>query len=199
MNTTTFLNDKKINGELYAYLQYISEYSMVDDNPQHSITFIMKKKMPKQTQMCEALGIKSAKTLRTHFNYLIESGYVIEENDRYILPQMENIYFLIPLPTLQYLNDNCKDHVIKIYVYLGQRYKYAMEKGSCYDFTSEEIGEHIGLKIKNNSRGYELINNVLDLLVNSGLIDYTVYFDGQMQKKKLTHFSYEHTKKNGSR
>lgn len=55
-----------------------------------------------------------------------------------------------------------------------------MERGSVYHFTLEEIGEHIGLKIKNNSRGYEMINNALDLLVNSGLIDYVTYFDGQM-------------------
>jgi predicted transcriptional regulator len=46
------------------------------------------------------LGIKSPKTLRNHLNYLIEKGYVIEEKDKYILPEMENIYFLIPLKTL---------------------------------------------------------------------------------------------------
>ena len=191
MNTVTFLNDKKINGELYAYLQYISTYKMLDDSPRHSLTYVEKKSMPKQTQICETLGIKSTKTLRAHLNYLIERGYVIDIDNKYVLPQMEDIYFLIPLPTLQYLNDNCKDHIIKIYVYLGQRYKYAMERGSVYHFTLEEIGEHIGLKIKNNSRGYEMINNALDLLVNSGLIDYVTYFDGQMQRKKLTKFSYE--------
>ena len=109
---------------------------------------------------------------------------------------MENIYFLIPLKTLKYLNDNCKEHVIKIYVYLGQRYKWALDKGIAYEFTLEELGNHIGIKVKNNSRGYEVINNALELLSNSGLIDYVSFFDGQMQKKKLTKFSYEHTTKN---
>lgn len=37
----------------------------------------------------------------------------------YRLPEIEDIYFLIPLDTLKYLNNNCKEHVIKIYVYLG--------------------------------------------------------------------------------
>jgi predicted transcriptional regulator len=46
------------------------------------------------------LGIKSPKTLRTHLNYLIEKGYVIEEENSYRLPEMEDIYFLIPLKTL---------------------------------------------------------------------------------------------------
>lgn len=148
--------------------------------------------MPKQSKICESLGIKSPKTLRSHFNYLIEQGYVKEEDDKYVLPEMESIYFLIPLNTLKYLNDNCKEHIIKIYVYLGQRYKWALDKGSMYEFTLEELGNHIGIKIKNNSRGYEVINNALELLYNSGLIDYVSFFDGQMQKKKLTKFSYEY-------
>lgn len=145
--------------------------------------------------MCETLGIKSPKTLRNHLNYLIEQGYVQDRQDKYILPEMENIYFLIPLKTLKYLNDNCKEHVIKIYVYLGQRYKWALDKGIAYEFTLEELGNHIGIKVKNNSRGYEIINNALELLSNSGLIDYVSFFDGQMQKKKLTKFSYEYITK----
>jgi hypothetical protein len=47
-----------------------------------------------------------------------------------------------------------------------------------YEFSSEELGDNIGLKIKNSSRGYEVINNALTLLSNSGLIDYVIYFDG---------------------
>lgn len=145
--------------------------------------------------MCEILGIKSAKTYRSYLNYLIENEYILEEKDRYILPEKESIYFLIPMPTLQYLNDNCREHIIKIYVYLGQKYKQALFNGRQYEFTTEELGNHIGIKVKNNSRGYEVINNALTLLYNSGLIDYVSYFDGQMQKKKLTKFSYEFNKK----
>ena len=147
--------------------------------------------MPKQQEICNHLGIKSPKTLRAHLTYLIDQGYVIEKEDRYLLPQMENIYFLIPLKTLTYLNDNCREHIIKIYVYLGQRYKYSLDKGIPYEFTLEEIGEHIGIKVKNNSRAYEMLNNALNLLVNSGLIDYLTFFDGRMQKKKLVKFSYD--------
>lgn len=148
--------------------------------------------MPKQAFICEILGIKSPKTLRSHLNYLIEQGYVEEEPDKYILPRKEDIYFLIPRKTLSYLRNNCRDHVIKIYVYLGQRYKYAIHNGKNYEFTLEELGTHIGLKVKNNSRSYEIINNALDLLYNSGLIDYVSFFDGQMQKKKLIKFSMEY-------
>lgn len=162
------------------------------------LTIVAKDKIPKQSVMCERLGIKSPKTLRSHLNYLIERDYIQKlDNGDYLLPEMENIYFLIPLKTLQYLNDNCREHVIKIYVYLGQRYKYALEYGKMYEFNLEELGNHVGIKVKNNSRGYSIINNALDLLYNSGLIDYCEYFDGQTQRKKLTKFGFEYSTKNG--
>ena len=191
----TFLNDKKVNGELYAYLQSLSEYKVLDKQENKYFTFISKKNMPKQNIMCEVLGIKSPKTLRTHLNYLIEQGYIQDTEDKYVLPEMEDIYFLIPLRTIQYLKDNCKEHVFKIYIYLGQRYKWALDNGVLYEFTLEELGNHVGLKIKNNSRGYEIINNALELLCNSGLVDYVSFFDGQTQKKKLTKFSFEYITK----
>lgn len=189
LNNLTFLNDKKVDGELYAYFQSLSKYE--DEK-----TYVLKKDLPKQIDICEVLGIKSPKTYRMHLLYLIEQGYIIEEEDKYILPRVEDIYFLIPLKTLQYLNDNCREHIIKIYIYLGQKYKFSLVKGSQYEFTLEEIGEHIGLKIKNNSRAYSVINNALDLLVNSGLIDYISFFDGQVQKKRLTEFSFDFKSKN---
>lgn len=189
----TFLNDKNIDGELYAFLQSISMPVEQDGNV---LTIAIKRNVPSQSKICEILGIKSPKTLRSHLNYLIEREYVQQlDNGDYLLPEMENIYFLIPLHTLQYLNDNCREHIIKIYVYLGQRYKYALSQGKHYEFSLEELGDHIGIKVKNNSRGYEIINNALNLLYNSGLIDYCSFFDGKSQKKKLTSFSFEVNKK----
>lgn len=190
----TFLNDKNIDGELYAYLQQIS-MGLKDDEGNH-YTIVYKDKFPKQSIICEKLGIKSPKTLRVHLNYLIEKGYVIlTEKGDYILPEMESMFFYIPLDTIQYLKDNCREHIFKIYIYLGQRYKYALSQGRQYEFNLEELGNHIGIKVKNNTRGYSIVNNALDLLCNSGLIDYCEYFNGQQQKKKLTKFSFDYIKK----
>lgn len=197
LDALTFLNDKKINGELYALLQEMSVYEVIDKEKNEYKNFVKKNKMPVQGELCKKLNIKSPKTFRNHFNYLIEKGYIIDGGDKYILPEMENIYFLIPLNTIRYINDNCKDHVYKIYIYLGQRYKWAIEKGFTYEFTLEELGEHIGLKVKNNVRGYEIVNNALLLLQNSGLIEYVSYFNGQSQKKKLVKFSFEYKNVNG--
>lgn len=89
------------------------------------------------------------------------------------------MYLLVPLATSQYLWDNCKEHVIKLYVYLGQRYKYIQSLGrSYYDFTLAELGEHLGIGVKNHAEAYRVIRNALLLLKNSGLIEYDeVYVD----------------------
>lgn len=187
LDLLTFLNDKKVNSELYAFLQGIS-YA------KEGKTVVYKKSMPTQAEICKKLNIASPKTYRSHFKYLVDRGFVVlaEDKDYYLeLPNVEDVYFLIPLDTLQYLNDNCKEHVIKIYVYLGQRFKYGLSKGSSYEFSSEELGEHIGIRVRNYARGYEIINNALALLSNSGLIEYVSFYDGATQKKKLLNFSLE--------
>ena len=201
LDILTFLNDKQVNGELYAYLQQLSDYLVIDKKFNLYQTYISKKNMPTQKKMCEVLGIGSPKTLKKQMAYLIEKGYLIpgtgdNKDIAYYLPELEDVYFLIPLETLQYLNDNCKEHVIKIYIYLGQRYKMALGEGRQYEFSLKEIAQHIGIKIENYSRGYEVVNNALDLLVNSELIDYVSYFDGGTSHKKLTKFNLEFKSKN---
>ena len=151
--------------------------------------------MPTQTAICSIIGIKSPKTYRTHLNYLLEAGYLEEregEKDRYYLPRLEEAYFQFPLPTIQFLLDTATDNVIKVYIYLGQRYKYGQSKGIDFEFSLEDIATHIGLKLNNNQREYTMLNNVLDCLQNNGLITYVSYYDGKIPKKKLTGFSYTH-------
>lgn len=199
MEYQTFLNDKRVNGELYALLQRYSRYEVLDKEKNKFRTYVLKKEMPTQKAMAEMLGMSSTKTFKAHFDYLVDQGYIIPKNEGkniiYELPEKEDIYLLIPLETLQYLNDNCREHVIKIYVYLGQRYKMALKENRDYIFTLEEIGEHIGLGVKNHSLGYRAINHALELLENSGLITYVSYFDGISKKKKLVGFNFEYRRK----
>lgn len=176
----TFLNDKKIDGELYAFLQ---SYSFPNKNKE---TIVNKEDLPTQNEICKSIGIKSRTTLRAHLNYLIEKGYVVERPDKYILPNQEEIFFMIPLDTLKFLNDALKEQVVKIYLYLGQRWKY---KQNNYIFTIEEIAQHIGIKLDGNSRNYEIINNALLCLCNNELLDYVEFYEGDKPRKKLTQFS----------
>lgn len=184
----TFLNDKKIDAELYAFLQELSYPN------QQKETIVNKKKMPTQAEICRSLGIKSPKTLRAHLNYLIQAGYVEDRGNEYYLPNKEDIFTLLPLSTTKFLHDCLKDQVVKIYLYLGQRWSY---KGSQYIFTIEEIAEHIGINLKGNLRGYEVINNALTCLVNNDLINYVEFYENNKPRKRLTNFSLEYKCKMG--
>lgn len=189
LDENTFLNTRTINGELYAYLQSLSIFG------KNNKAIVRYRDLPAQRIICERLKIKSPKTYRTHLNYLIDAGYVEEAENGYVLPEMENIYVLIPEDTLNYLCNNCQDHVIKIYIYLGQRYKYSKEVlNRDYEFSLDEIAQHLGLNITHNQKLYEVINNALELLSNSGLIEYCQYYDGKVRKKKLLSFNFEYKK-----
>ena len=197
LDKSTFLNNKTLDGELYAIFQEKSIAVQKKDNDEEYETIVYKKDLPSQVEMCTKLGISSPKTYRTRLGKLIEAGYIEKrENGDYYLPNMEDIYLLIPKDTIAYLCDNCKEHVIKIYVYLGQRYKYAQSKGQQYEFSLKEIALHIGLGVNNYGETYRIINNALDLLCNSGLIQYVEYSEGVVQKKKLTHFDLNYISQN---
>lgn len=185
MDISTFLNDKRVDAELYAIYQ---QYSQPKKQPDGTyLTIVQKKDMPIQTEIAKKLGIKTTKTIRTHRDYLIQQGFLIEKNDYYILPNQEDIFFMIPLETLQFLNDTLKEQVIKIYIYLGQRWKF--KKGE-WVFTKEELMNHIGLK--RDSRSYEIINNALLCLTKLDLISFASYYEQgtiPIPKMRLTNFN----------
>ena len=190
LSEETFLNDKLVDGELYAYFQTLSVKKVLENGECETRVYF--DKIPSQVKICEAISIGSPKTYRKRLNYLIEQGYLTKKEDYYVLNNKEEFYLLIPLDTLNFLLDVFKEYIIKIYVYLGQQFFWKKSQGySCYEFTSQEVAEHIGLKTKGNSRTYEVIRNALDALDGLGLIRYVSYFDGGCAKKKLLNFNLE--------
>lgn len=196
----TFLNDKKINGELYAYL-------MSQSYGKDGKTIVEKKKLPKQTEICEIIGIKSRTTYNTHLNYLIEKGYIEEEKKGiYTLLNPESMYFEIPQDTLNYLNDTASEQVIKAFICLGQMWSFSQNKKELYTFTKKELCERIGMPMKggNANVNYDKINNILCCLIKCGFIDVEVYHDDKMLphirllnfSKKCPTESYDFLKKN---
>lgn len=184
----TFLNNKKIDAELYSYFQSISM-------PENGLTVVYKSDMPAQAKICKLLRIGDARTLKSHLKYLIEAEYMIEEEDKYILPNKEDIYLLIPLETIQFIRDTLREPVVKTYIYLGQKWKQKPN----YEFTFEEIGKHIGIKLAGNARGYTMIDNILTNLSNNGLITISdpYWVNNNIRKYKLTHWSATHRPRNG--
>ena len=143
--------------------------------------------------MIEILGLKSPTTLRAHLNYLIEVEYVIldKEHKRYILPDREEIFLMLPLDTVQFLNDTVKNQVYKIYIYLGQRWKYKQN----YTFTQEEIANHLGTTLVGNETVRRQIKNSLVALQNNGLIDFEQFYEGKIPKYRLTNWSVKYLEK----
>lgn len=169
MEYKTFLNDNKIDGELYGYLLSMS-YG------EENRTVVYKSNLPTQEKLAEILKI-SRKTLYTHMKYLKEKGYIIEEKDKYYIPKIENMYFKIPQETIHFLQDTVKEPVIKTFIYLGQRNNY---KPGQYVFTLKEICEHLGLGYERN---YKAIKNYLVALSKFELIEYSTFYDNNLTPK----------------
>ena len=143
---TTFLNDPKIDADLYAYLLSIS-YGIEGE------TRTMKADIPPQAKLAELLApdpehVLTRQTIASHLKYLLAKGYLKDEGTYYTFPQLERMYFKIPLDTLNFLLDTVKSGVIKTYIYLGQRNNYQPNQ---YVFTIKEICEHLGLNYDRQS------------------------------------------------
>lgn len=163
MEKLTFLNDKKIDAELYAYLQSCSKV----ENGQTVVRY--RDLPPTQKELYESIGIKSPKTYHKHLEYLEETKYIekLPDGTGWVLPNQEDHFVFIPLETLQLMIDTFKDPVVKIYLYLGQKWK---NKNCKKQFTYIELGEHTGIDVRGNARGYTTIRNILTVLQNNNLI-----------------------------
>lgn len=188
MEILTFLNNKNIDGRLYAYLQSKSMPVKISDD--YYETRVDKFDLGTQADFCEAIQIKSPKTLRKHLNVLIETGYLIDGDGYYTLVQKQDIFFKIPLDTLRFIQNTIKEDVIKIYIYLGQRYKFAATQGRKYSFSIKEIVEHLGLSLNDKNRNF--VKDGLDALMNDELIKFVSYREGKVPKLRLVDFSYKH-------
>ena len=158
--------------------------------PDEGVTVVAKIDLPTQAKMAEKIGVKSTKTFRSHLQYLIDTGYVEDYDDHYVLPNIEDIYLLLPLETIQFITDTIKESVIKVYIYLGQRWSY--KKG--YVFTQEEIAQHLGMKLAGNPRARQMIHNALDILQDVGLISFENFFDGKSPRYRLIGWSVYYKK-----
>ncbi len=190
MEVLTFLNDKEIDGRLYGYLQSKSMPVLLPSGDQYQ-TRVDKYELGTQAKLCEAVKIKSPKTLRKHLGYLIEKGYVIDAGAYYVLPRKQNMYLNIPLNTLRFIQNVIKEDVIKIYIYLGQKNKYAVTLGLKYSFTITQIVEHLGLNSTSQSNR-AMVKDGLDALMNCGLIVFKPYYEGRIPHLRLVEFNYEY-------
>lgn len=171
----TFLNDSKVDAELYAYLLSISR-------PVDGETRVYKTAIPTIDKLRkEILNCKSRQTVYNHLNYLISNEYITDTEEYYIINmKKEEMYFPMPLELIKYFIDVLKQPVIKTYIYLAQRYSYKKN----YSFTIKELCEHLGLCYKVD-RNREAIKNYLDCLQRLGLINFEKFYENQVPRMRL--------------
>ncbi len=187
MERSTFLNNKEIDGLLYAYFQNLSRPVCIDEENKIYETRVDKAYIPSQIELCKQVRIKSTSTLRKRMGVLLNTGYLIDKGEYYVLPQVEEQYLGIPLETLKFFVDTLKVDVVKVYIYLGQRYKYAQSIHTLYSFDKEEILTHLGRSA--GKSGYEFVNHALDALINNGLIRVVEFRDGKKPCMRLVEFN----------
>ena len=142
-DTKHFLNDKKINTQLYAYFQNASYAVDIKDDKGKVIgheTRVNVKDIPSQRKLTTMIGdfrpqddgtivFKhiSREKLRNDWNYLFSPSVsnvycpyirLSEDGTYYILDEKERYGVLIPQPIVQYLVAGFSNYAIKIYLYL---------------------------------------------------------------------------------
>lgn len=180
--------DKKTNDILYGYLQTIT---YLDKNRER---YVIQNDLDNQLHIIKDLmDLKTNKTVKAHLKHLIEVGLVVKgttkdlkgnDIDCLYLPTKEhNIFKLIPLETLEYLIFTKNKFSIKIYVYLLNKYQWKNGENKTYEFSKKELLRAVGWK-GTHQREYDIINNILLDLSNSGLIS---YFEGYKMTNGVKH------------
>ncbi len=186
LDIKTFLNDPKVDAELYAFLMTLSKGS-------DGQTIVLIKDIPSYAKIGQLLAADPAspttrQTISSHFKYLVSKDYLklTEDKTGYYILNPDKLYFNIPLDTLRYLLDTVKELVIKIYIYLGICNNVSPNN---YVFTIKELCEHLNINYSHTA-SRDRIRNCLDLLKKLGLVNYTINQDDSRHAYfKLTKFT----------
>ncbi|HII4509140.1 TPA: hypothetical protein ACY4R8_002411 [Clostridium perfringens] len=201
---TKEFNKKSVNDWLYGYLQSIS---YVDENKK---TFVYKEHV-NQSELVEKVpkndkGKSPSKSkISRDFNKLIALGFIKETKviglngnmvPAYELPyDKQELYKLIPLDTLIYLLDIGSKYLIKIYIYLLNKFQWKIKSGEYYNFSYKElIRECLGMKSTTNSRDYTIVRNCLDALIKLKMLELGTDYN-RINGQLTTHFKLLSVKK----
>ncbi|MBO3320264.1 hypothetical protein CYK62_11125 [Clostridium perfringens] len=201
---TKEFNKKSVNDWLYGYLQSIS---YVDENKK---TFVYKEHV-NQSELVEKApkndkGKSPSKSkISRDFNKLIALGFIKETKviglngnmvPAYELPyDKQELYKLIPLDTLIYLLDIGSKYLIKIYIYLLNKFQWKIKSGEYYNFSYKElIRECLGMKSTTNSRDYTIVRNCLDALIKLKMLELGTDYN-RINGQLTTHFKLLSVKK----
>lgn len=174
MPSNSMIKEKNYCDLLYAWLQCKSERVNMNDKirrvPKEKIKWVKIEqdfiRPDKEGKMCK---IMERRTIAKYFNFLLEKGYITEEDDGYYyletLPSNEAT--LIEYETLSKMVNTVKQNVINIYIYLFNRY-YA---NGCQPFiaTMKQIKSYLGIATTTTSNNL-IVSDSIDILERLGLL-----------------------------
>lgn len=183
-----FMKDKKLYDGVWGYFQ-MNSYKDKDGN-----TFVYKTTDFTPTNILrniqKVVGYKpngkeiynvSLSTVKRNIDLYKKLGLIWEgkttdlygkEVDVIFLKNEFKYYQLVEYETLRFLMNSTNGVVIKIYVYLLNKYN---SFGNSYVFTKKELGECVGYT--NNKNTNTMIDDILLNLKNNGLIDWVEYWE----------------------
>jgi len=165
----------KTDDIVYGYLQASATF-----NPKDKVLYINQKNMTSiRRELQDIIGCKSASTITNKLNYLMENNLFKfdEKASRYIFPYDPNEkYKIISSELLKELVVVYKPMVLKIFIYLLDKYEWKKEANSQYIFTLTELSAAMGYAASSGRQDAN-IRIILEHLRRTGMINYEEFYE----------------------
>lgn len=157
------LSNRSINYAYYCKLLYLSKFNHLT-----GIRYLTKQQVVEYKLYKNQNGYRK---FREKISKLINFGLINEDSEAFYFGECER-YFITEKETLKYLTDVSNDDVLRTYVFLGKMHNWSKNKSEGAKVISiETICNSIGRNY--DAYNKKLVRNVLIMLENSNLIEYT--------------------------
>lgn len=181
-----------IDDLIFGFIQYLATYI-----PEQKLLYVPVAKVTKNKKLMALMIGKGDRTVTRKIEKCIDEGLLIKReitlNDKsiqvYEIPQKTiGRYEILQDSMVWYVVCTRRQYILKIYLYLLNKYKWKQKTGEMYSFTCGELAEAVGYtKLSaDNSVVLAVINAALCSLCNEGIIDYVEYYEGKAPRKRLT-------------
>lgn len=185
----------RIDDIVYGYLQASATF-----NPKEKILYIPKKNMPGiKNELQIIIGCRSATTITNKINTLIENKLLALDTEKqiYTFPyNQDERYKIIGADLLKELVVVYRPTVLKIFIYLLDKYEWKKQTNSEYVFTLSELAAAMGYAAS-SGRQDENTRIVLNHLRKTGLIDFEEFYElNENTRKPVPRMKLKFVKKN---
>lgn len=152
---------------LYAFMSYHATY-----DPNTNEYYLTERSWTKYRPLLKS--IITTRNARNHLNSLISKGIVIydKERMRYIFPHCGfKKYQQVNNSMLYYLIITSNINVIKVYIYLLNKWLWKEKTNEPYYFTLKELREALGYSGTNNPGVDSALHTILFSIAKQGIID----------------------------